>query len=363
MFNCNSCRDGHVSWSTTFKSAYFLEKALKSTPVRPNMSVSTSSLPPFLEMSGSLVKIQTLVQAFRGISLPRSVRIVEVGPRDGLQNEAKVLPTDLKVEFIDRLSNCGFRNIETTSFVSPKWVPQMGDGSEVFRRIQKREGTTYVALTPNLKGYLSAQAVGVREVAVFAAASESFSRSNINCSIEESLERFRPIMTQAYRDKVRVRGYVSCVLGCPYEGQVDPFKVRTVAKRMKDMGCYEISLGDTIGAGTPEATRAMLEEVMREIPAEQLAMHFHDTGGRALDNILVGLSMGVTVLDASVASLGGCPYAKGATGNVSTEDVVYMLGKLGVETAVDLPALCEVASWISASLQRENRSRYQGSET
>ena len=313
-------------------------------------------------MTSGLAKIQALVHAFRSISLPRSVRIVEVGPRDGLQNEARVLSTDLKVEFIDKLSACGLKTIEATSFVSPKWVPQMGDGSEVYRRIRKSEGTCYVALTPNSKGYLAARAAAVQEVAVFAAASESFSRSNINCTIEESLERFRPILAQAYSDKVKVRGYVSCVLGCPYEGFVDPFKVRSIAKRMKDMGCYEISLGDTIGIGTPEGTKAMLQEVMREIPAEHLAVHFHDTEDRALDNILVALAMGVTVVDASVASLGGCPYAKGATGNVSTEDVVYMLGKLGVETGVNLKGLTEVAGWISSALQRENRSRYQGLE-
>lgn len=304
-------------------------------------------------------KLNNLVSAFRGKKLPKSVKIVEMGPRDGLQSEKTLVKSDIKVEFINRLSKCGFQGIEVTSFVSPKWVPQMGDNSEVFQRVHKTPGVTYSALTPNLKGYESALKVGAQEVAIFASASEGFSQKNINCSIDESLDRFRQVMQSAYRDKVKVRGYVSCVFACPYDGDITPEQVRRVAYKLKEIGCYEISLGDTIGVGTPPKTASLLQSVLSDLPADEVAVHFHNTFDRAIGNILTALEMGVQVIDSSVASLGGCPYAEGATGNVSTEDVVYVLHQLGVETGLDLKEICRTANWISKVTGIPNRSAYQ----
>ena len=304
-------------------------------------------------------KLRDLISLYSLKSLPRSVRIVEMGPRDGLQSEKTIVPADTKVEFINKLSNCGYRNIEVTSFVSPKWVPQMADNSEVYQRIYKKPGVIYSALTPNLKGYSSAKLAGVSEVAVFASASESFSHKNINCSIEESIQRFRPLMSEAFSDNLKVRGYVSCVMGCPYEGEVSAEQVRSTALQLKELGCYEISLGDTIGIGTPRKTQELIEAVLKDIPVTELAVHFHNTYERAIENILTALEMGVTVVDSSVASIGGCPYADGATGNVSTEDVVYVLRELGVETGIDIGELCRTANWICGRTGIPNRSVYQ----
>ncbi|ATE61338.1 hydroxymethylglutaryl-CoA lyase [Thauera sinica] len=292
-------------------------------------------------------------------NLPSSVRIVEVGPRDGLQNEKQVVPTDIKVELIERLAEAGLATIEATSFVSPKWVPQMGDSTEVLLRVlaQPAPGVSYPVLTPNLKGFEAALAAGAQEVAVFAAASESFSRKNINCSIAESLERFRPVTAAAREAGVKVRGYISCVAGCPYEGEVAPRKVAGVAATLRDMGCYEISLGDTIGTGNPLSIRRMLEAVMQEVPAAQLAGHYHDTYGMAAANVFASLDMGVAVFDASVGGLGGCPYAAGASGNVATEDLVWLLHGMGIATGIDLDRLVDTAAWISAQLGREPASR------
>ncbi|WP_418647994.1 hydroxymethylglutaryl-CoA lyase [Thauera butanivorans] len=291
--------------------------------------------------------------------LPRKVRIVEMGPRDGLQNEKRLVSTDTKVELVRRLEAAGLKAIETTSFVSPKWVPQMGDNTEVLSRVlaAAAPGVAYPVLTPNLKGFEAALAAGATEVAVFGAASESFSRKNINCSIAESLERFRPVTEAARAAGVRVRGYVSCVAGCPYEGEVAPQAVAEVAATLSEMGCYEISLGDTIGTGNPASIARMLDAVMRRVPAERLAGHYHDTYGMAVANIHASLQMGVAVFDASVGGLGGCPYAAGASGNVATEDVVWLLNGLGIDTGIDLDALVDVAAWISAQLEREPASR------
>lgn len=280
------------------------------------------------------------------------VTIVEVGPRDGLQNEAVSLPVELRVEMIERLADAGLPAVEAGAFVSPKWVPQMAGSGEVFRRLRRRSGVRYPVLVPNEKGYADARAAGADEVAVFAAASESFSRKNINCSIAESLDRFRPVCSQAKVDGVRVRGYISCVLGCPYEGDVPVRQVVAVAEALTAMGCAEISLGDTIGVGTPGQARAMLRSVASVVPMDRLAAHFHDTYGQALANLLACLEEGVRTIDASVAGLGGCPYAKGASGNVGTEDVAYMLRGLGFETGVDLDRLTEVGMFIAAALGR-----------
>jgi hydroxymethylglutaryl-CoA lyase len=291
------------------------------------------------------------------VRLPAEVRIVEVGPRDGLQNEAVHLPASTKAALVDRLGEAGLRVIETGSFVSPKWVPQMADSAEVFARIRRRPGIRYTALTPNLKGLEGAIVARVDEVAVFAAASESFSRKNINCSIAESLERFRPVSEAAKAAGLPVRGYVSCVLGCPYEGAIAASAVADVAAALHAMGCYEVSLGDTIGVGTPGKARAMVEAVATRVPIERLAVHFHDTYGQALANILAVLDIGVAVLDSSVAGLGGCPYAKGATGNVATEDVVYMLDGLGVRTGIDLDHLIAAAWFAADALARDPGSK------
>lgn len=291
------------------------------------------------------------------MSLPNQVRIVEVGPRDGLQNEKQPISATTKVELIERLVSAGVSYIEAGSFVNPKWVPQMAGSDEVFEQMPRSTGVTYAALTPNMKGYERAIEVGATEVAIFAAASEAFSQKNINCSVAESIERFKPVMDAAKSAGVKVRGYVSCVVGCPYEGEVSPQKVAEVSKQLLDMGCYEVSLGDTIGVGTPASIEAMLKTVMEQIPAEKLAVHLHDTYGQALANILISLQMGISVVDSSVAGLGGCPYAKGASGNVATEDVVYMLDGLGIEHGIDLEQLVDAGDYICQQLDRCNGSK------
>jgi hydroxymethylglutaryl-CoA lyase len=291
------------------------------------------------------------------MSLPTHVRLVEVGPRDGLQNEKQPISIADKVRLVDDLSAAGLSYIEVGSFVSPKWVPQMAGSAEVFSGIQQRPGVIYAALTPNMKGFEAALEFGVKEVAVFAAASEAFSQKNINCSIGESLQRFIPLMDAAQQHGVRVRGYVSCVLGCPYEGEVDPVQVARVARDLFAMGCYEVSLGDTIGSGTAGATRRLIEVVAGYVPRERLAGHFHDTYGQALSNIYASLLEGVSVFDSSVAGLGGCPYAKGATGNVASEDVLYLLNGLGIETGIDLDRLIEAGQRICGVLGKTNGSR------
>src|SRR3954454_5170720 len=286
-----------------------------------------------------------------------SVKIVEVGPRDGLQNEPGEVPTEVKLERFERLAAAGLTSVEATAFVSPKWVPQMADHTEVLERIRRKPGVSYPVLTPNLKGFEAARAAGASEVAIFGAASETFSRRNINCSIAESLERFRPVAEAAQQNAMKVRGYVSCVLGCPYEGDVSPGQVAKVAGGLYEMGCYEVSLGDTIGVGTPGKTKAMLEACARRLPMGRLAGHYHDTYGQALANTYASLELGVRTFDASVAGLGGLPYAAGAAGNVATEDVVYMLTGLGVRTGVDLERLVEIGQWICGLLNRDYGSK------
>ncbi|MGY2685229.1 hydroxymethylglutaryl-CoA lyase [Pseudomonas tolaasii] len=291
------------------------------------------------------------------MSLPSHVRLVEVGPRDGLQNEAQPVSVADKVLLVDALSAAGLGYIEVGSFVSPKWVPQMAGSAEVFAQIERKAGVTYGALAPNLRGFEDVLAAGVKEVAVFAAASEAFSQRNINCSISESLERFVPIMAAAQQNGISVRGYVSCVLGCPYEGQISPEQVAAVARELYAMGCYEVSLGDTIGTGTAGATRRLFEVVGGQVPRDKLAGHFHDTYGQAIANIYASLLEGINVFDSSIAGLGGCPYAKGASGNVATEDVVYLLNGLGIETGIDLDALIRAGEQISQVLGRPTGSR------
>ena len=289
--------------------------------------------------------------------MPNEVRIVEVGPRDGLQNEKKEIATADKIALIDRLSATGLRSIEATAFVSPKWVPQMADAANVLAGITRRPGTSYPVLVPNEQGYERARAAGAQEVAVFTAASEAFNLKNTNAGIGESLRRFQPVLERASADGVRVRGYVSTVLGCPYQGAVPIAEVVRVARALHAMGCYEISLGDTIGVGTPANARAMLQAVAGEVPMSALAVHFHDTWGQALANILACLEEGVSVVDSAVAGTGGCPYASGASGNVASEDVVYMLHGLGIRTGVDLPALAEAGRWLAGLLGRETGSK------
>ncbi len=291
------------------------------------------------------------------MSMPSNVRIVEVGPRDGLQNEKLPIDAATKIALIEALAKAGVSYIEAGSFVNPKWVPQMAGSEEIFEKTQRADGVTYAALTPNMKGYERAIEVGADEVAIFAAASEGFSQKNINCSIEESLQRFEPIMNAAKSANMKVRGYVSCVVGCPYDGEIAPTKVVQVAQRLLDMGCYEVSLGDTIGAGTPASISRLLDTCLKSIDADKLAVHLHDTYGQALANILVALQKGIGVIDSSVAGLGGCPYAKGASGNVATEDVVYMLNGLGIEHGIDLDKLIRAGDAICQHLNRENGSK------
>jgi hydroxymethylglutaryl-CoA lyase len=291
------------------------------------------------------------------MTIPSHVRIVEVGPRDGLQNEKAIVPTAVKVELIDRLSDTGLQTIEATSFVSPKWVPQLADATDVYTAIRKKHGVRYPVLVPNLHGYERARAVDVREIAVFTAASEAFNQKNVNASIDESIARFVPVMERVRADGVAVRGYVSTVLGCPYQGEVPVGDVVHVAKRLHDLGCYEISLGDTIGIGTPAKARAMLTAVSQEVPMSALAVHFHDTRGQALANILACLELGVAVVDSAVSGVGGCPYARGATGNVASEDVVYMLHGMGISTGIDMEKLIDAGRWLSAQLARDNGSK------
>nr|CBX25345.1 hypothetical_protein [Oryza brachyantha] len=290
--------------------------------------------------------------------LPRFVKIVEVGPRDGLQNEKNTVPTSVKIELIHKLVASGLSVIEATSFVSPKWVPQLADAKDVVEGIRHVPDVRFPVLTPNLKGFEAAVAAGAKEVAVFASASESFSKSNLNCTIKESLVRYRDVITSAKKHGIGLRRYVSCVVGCPVEGTIHPSKVAYVAKELYDMGCSEISLGDTIGVGTPGGSvLAMLEAVMSFVPVDKLAVHFHDTYGQALANIMVSLQMGINIVDSSVSGLGGCPYANGATGNVATEDVVYMLHGLGIETNVDLNKLMDAGDYISKHLGRPSGSK------
>ena len=291
------------------------------------------------------------------MTLPKKVKIVEVGPRDGLQNEQQPISTEVKIELIHRLADAGVSYIEAGSFVNPKWVPQMAGSDAVFQGIERKAGVTYAALTPNLQGFERAVSVNVSEVAIFAAASEAFSQKNINCSIDESLDRFASIMEAAKAAGLPVRGYISCVVGRPYEGEVDPRKVAEVAARLDDMGCYEVSLGDTIGVGTPGSIVRVIEAVAERVSIHKLAVHLHDTYGQALANIYAALQMGIDVVDSSVAGLGGCPYAKGAAGNVATEDLVYMLNGLGIEHGVDLDKLIVAGRFITDKLGRENGSK------
>jgi hydroxymethylglutaryl-CoA lyase len=295
------------------------------------------------------------------MALPAQVKLVEVGPRDGLQNEAQIVPAAIKVELIERLADAGLSAIEATSFVSPKWVPQMADNAEVLRAVlaspRRRPQVAYPVLTPNLKGFDAAVEAGAQEVAIFAAASESFSQKNINCSIAESLKRFAAVVDTASALDIRVRGYVSCVVACPYEGAVDPQRVAWVARQLLDMGCYEVSLGDTIGAGTPASVQRMLEACAAVVPMKRLAGHYHDTYGMAIANIYASLEMGMAVFDSSIAGLGGCPYAAGASGNVATEDVVFLLQGLAIESGVDMDKLLAAGQFISSHLGREPASK------
>ncbi len=286
------------------------------------------------------------------MALPASVKLVEVGPRDGLQNEAGIVPTAVKVELVERLAEAGLAVVEAGAFVSPKWVPQMADSAEVMAAIRRRPGVSYPVLVPNMKGFEAARAAGADMIAVFGAASESFTQKNINCSIEESLARFAPVAEAARAEGIGLRGYVSCVLGCPYEGEIAPAVVARVAAALQALGCAEISLGDTIGVGTPVKARAMIEAVAAEVPLERLAVHFHDTYGQALANVLACLELGVATVDSSVAGLGGCPYAKGASGNLASEDALYMLQGMGIETGVDLDRLMAAGRFISDELGR-----------
>ena len=291
------------------------------------------------------------------MTLPSQVKIVEVGPRDGLQNEKQLVPTATKIELINRLADAGIRVIEATSFVSPKWVPQMGDNTAVMQGISKHPAAVYPVLTPNLQGFDTAVQAGATEVAIFGAASEAFSKKNINCSIAESLKRFEPVVSAASALEIKVRGYVSCVVGCPYEGAIAPQQAASVAKTLYEMGCYEVSLGDTIGVGNPASIQRMIEACARHVPIARLAGHYHDTYGMAIANIFASLEMGMAVFDSSIAGLGGCPYAQGASGNVATEDVVYLLHGLGIETGIDLSKLATIGNWISQSLNRPNGAK------
>ena len=289
--------------------------------------------------------------------IPEKIQIVEVGPRDGLQNEKEWVPTETKISLIEKLADAGLTKIEATSFVSPKWVPQLKDAHEVFTGIKRISGVSYPVLTPNMKGFERALEADAKEIAVFSAASEAFTQKNTNCSIEESINRFRPVLEEAQKNNIQVRGYISCVLGCPYQGHVPVEDVINLAAKMIEMGCFQISLGDTIGAGTPVQAKSMVQKVAEKVPLSKLALHFHDTRGQALANIYACLELGITVIDASVAGLGGCPYAKGATGNVATEDVVFMLHGMDIETGIDLNKLIETGRFISGVLGRVPQSR------
>lgn len=291
------------------------------------------------------------------MNYPPSVKIVEVGPRDGLQNEKTSLDTETRVQLITQLTDAGLSYIEAGSFVSPKWVPQMADSDKVFEQLPVDAATTYAALTPNMQGLERAMQCGVKEVAVFAATSQSFSQKNINCSIAESIERFKPVAREALSAGLAVRGYISCVVGCPYEGEVDIESVAQVAQQLLAMGCYEVSLGDTIGVGTPASIETLLNRLLKDITADKLAIHAHDTYGQALANILIALQLGISTVDSSVAGLGGCPYAQGASGNVATEDLIYMLNGLGINHGVDLPKLIAAGHFISQKLNRANGSK------
>ena len=291
------------------------------------------------------------------MNFPERVKIVEVGPRDGLQNESETVPAEAKVQLIEMLVDAGLPVVESGAFVSPKWVPQMATSAEVFKQINKRTGISYPMLVPNLKGLELAHAAGVEEVALFAAATETFSQKNTNCSIAESIDRFNAVIVEAQALGMKIRGYISCVLGCPYEGEVSSDTVLMLAQRLFDKGCYEVSLGDTIGVGTAGQARDLVEKLSQQVPIQHLAAHFHDTYGQALANIHAVMQCGISVIDSSVAGLGGCPYAKGATGNVATEDVVYMLNGMGIETGVDMDKLLEAGRFISDFLGREPVSR------
>jgi hydroxymethylglutaryl-CoA lyase len=289
--------------------------------------------------------------------LPAEVRMVEVGPRDGLQNEAKSLPSAVKIALIERLADAGLSAVEAGAFVSPKWIPQMADSADVLAGLRRKPGVRYPVLVPNMRGFDAARAAGAQEIAVFAAASETFSRRNTNCSVAESFERFAPVVAAAKREGIAVRGYVSCVVDCPYEGPIEPAAVTSVARRLLELGCYEVSLGETIGTATPGRVRTMLAAVMEAVPRETLAVHLHDTYGQALANLMAALELGIAVADSSVAGLGGCPYAKGAAGNVASEDVLYLLNGLGIRTGVELEKLAAVGRFISAELGREPASK------
>jgi len=293
--------------------------------------------------------------------IPEKIQIVEVGPRDGLQNENEWVPSETKISLIEKLADAGLTKIEATSFVSPKWVPQLKDAHEVFTGIKRITGVSYPVLTPNMKGFKRALEADAKEIAVFSAASEEFTQKNTNCSIDESINRFRPVLEEAQQYNIPVRGYISCVLGCPYQGKVAIEDVVSLAAKMTEMGCFQISLGDTIGAGTPVQAKRMVQKVSEKVPVSQLALHFHDTRGQALANIYACLELGVSVIDASIAGLGGCPYAKGATGNVATEDVVFMLHGMDIETGIDLNKLIGTGRFISDVLGRVPQSRVSAS--
>ncbi len=290
-------------------------------------------------------------------TLPISATIYEVGPRDGLQNESQAIELSDKVELVDRLSKTGLKNIEAGSFVSPKWVPQMANSDSVFKQIKRQHDITYSALTPNMRGFEAALESDVDEIAVFAAASEGFSQKNINCSIEQSIARFEPVIEAAHKHNIQVRGYVSCVIACPYDGEIKAEQVAIVSKHLLERGCYQISLGDTIGVGTPNKIKRMIDAVKRYVSADKLAIHCHDTYGQAIANIVAALEAGISTIDSSVAGLGGCPYAKGASGNVATEDVLYLLEGMGIDTGVDLASIIDTGNFISQRLNRANQSK------